>query len=83
MYGKFLCTKQSKRKYFNPKLEEFNHQSCDSPKHIIIAGDFNCCLEDNDRNTKTHLTVDSRFILKKILSNLELNNIGQLYTEDS
>ena len=74
---------EKERKDFYSKLEEFISQRCDSPKHIIIAGDFNCCLEDNDRNTKTHLTDGSRFILKQILSNLELNDIGQLYTEDS
>ena len=36
----------------------------------------------NDQNTKTYLTDGSRFVLKKILSNMELNNIGQLYTKD-
>ena len=46
--------------------------------NLIIAGDFNCCLLDNDRSTKTHLSDKSRKSMVNLLNKLDLSDIWEL-----
>ncbi len=60
-----------------------------SESNVIIGGDLNCCLNYNDRSTKTHLNDKSRSKLKEMLNELHLEDVwtnkniestGSLYT---
>ena len=37
---------------------------------LIVGGDFNCCLEDADRSTNTHLSDKSRLDMKMMIKEL-------------
>ena len=40
--------------------------------NLIVCGDFNCCLRDNDRSTATHLKDKSRRSFSELIKNLQL-----------
>ena len=42
---------------------------------VVLAGDFNCCLNRNDRATSTHLTDKSRESMRLLISRLNLCDI--------
>ena len=55
------------RNMFFLELQEWISDNCCSLANIILAGDFNCCLDENDRNTFYHLSDKSRKALKNLL----------------
>ena len=42
---------------------------------LIVGGDFNCCLRESDRSTKTHLNDKSRGSFKNLIAKLNLSDI--------
>lgn len=44
---------------------------------IIVAGDFNCCLNDNDRTSRTHLKDASRESMKSLIKQCNTVDVWQ------
>ena len=57
------------------KLEQWVKQHTLNEDSIIICGVWNCCLNDRDRNTLTHLKVSSRINLKHFIDNLTVHDV--------
>ena len=81
--------REGERIKYLDQVYEWLQSNTDNTANIILGGDFNCCLNDNDREPKTHLKDKSRLHFKNLINNLELtdawysNNVkrnGQRYT---
>ena len=42
--------------------------------NLIVCGDFNCCLQVNDRSSATHLKDKSRLSFSKLINDLQLKD---------
>ena len=80
--GKEIClvnvyapNAESKRKYFIDNLEKWVKRHSIDINNVIIAGDFNCCLEDHDRMPRTHLNDKSRITMKNIIESLNICDV--------
>ena len=49
--------------------------------NLILAGDFNTCLRDNDRSSRTHIKDKSREKLKSLLDIFEIDDIWHKYSK--
>ena len=65
---------------FFEQITEWIQINSASMDNLIVAGDFNTCLLDNDRTTKTHLKDKSRKILKTVLTNLNIEDMWNRYS---
>ena len=63
------------RKQFFIELHQWINRLTFNTKNLIIAGDFNCYLNDNDRSTNTHLKDTSRDSMKLLIKQLSLTDI--------
>ncbi len=59
---------------FFKNLKFWIARNSDSPENIIIGGDFNCALNENDRKNNTGNTDTSRTHLKTLLKGLKLSD---------
>lgn len=62
-----------RRKFF-VDVQKWLEDNCLNFSNIIIAGDFNCCILDCDRQPQTHLKDSSRKVIKSILNQLKLKD---------
>ena len=62
------------RKAFFTTVENWIQNHSVNVTQIIIGGDFNCCLLDNDREPKTHLRDASRKVLLDLIKNFNLTD---------
>ncbi len=60
------------RSEFFKKVNKWINQYSINVDNNIIVGDFNCCLNNQDRSPQTHLNDKSRKCLKKICKNLKI-----------
>ena len=60
--------------YFQ-QLQTFILQNSETNHSLILGGDFNCCLNNEDRSTNTHKDDKSRQVFQKMLNNLEMVDI--------
>ena len=71
-----ICAPNSEieRKAFFTTVENWIQNHSVNVTQIIIGGDFNCCLLDNDREPKTHLRDASRKVLLDLIKNFNLTD---------
>ncbi len=55
------------RMEFFKNLKFWISRHCENPEHLILGGDFNCALNENDRKTNANNTDKSRNELKNLL----------------
>ena len=65
-----------RKQSFKSLIPWINENACNK-ENIIVGGDFNCCLENNDRSSKTHLNDKSRIEMKHILQKNNLEDVWQ------
>lgn len=84
----FVCiyapNEEKSRKDFFVRTKKWISRYVNNESNIICAGDFNCCLRDEDRSSKTHLKDKSRNSMSILLQELNIidtwNNEGSRYT---
>ncbi|MEW8547308.1 MAG: endonuclease/exonuclease/phosphatase family protein [Candidatus Thiodiazotropha sp.] len=63
------------RKDFIKKSERWIKKYALNENNIVIGGDWNCCMNDSDRNTLTHINDSSRKCFKSLVDNLDLTDM--------
>ena len=66
---------ESQRRSFFEQIENHINMYASNISHLVIAGDFNCCLQDIDRNPPTHLGDTSRNILESMIDKLHVYDV--------
>ena len=66
---------ESQRWFFFEQIENHINMYASNISHLVIAGDFNCCLQDIDRNPPTHLGDTSRNILESMIDKLHVYDV--------
>jgi len=72
----YAPNKISQRKDYYNKLSKCMTTQCLNDSMIIMAGDFNCCLTDQDRTPVTHEKDQSRVCLNNLLIKHDLCDSG-------
>ena len=70
----YAPNKERDRICFFQDLKLWILENTDTPHNIILAGDFNCCLLQNDRSTNSHVNDKSRNALNCLLTTLDIND---------
>ena len=65
-----------RKQFFKSLIPWINENACNK-ENIILGGDFNCSLENNDRSSKTHLNDKSRIEMKHMLQKINLEDVWQ------
>ena len=63
------------RKIFFTRVNNWINRYAENKSNIITAGDLNCCIEDTDRTSKTHMSDKSRRTLKELAENQNLDDV--------
>ena len=63
---------ETDRKSFFVMINEWIHNYSSNVSNIVLAGDFNCCLLNNDREPQNHLNDTSRKIFNDLIKDLNL-----------
>ena len=66
---------ESERVHHFNNLRKWISEHTLNDNNIIVAGDMNCCLLDQDRNSCTHLKDKSRVALRGILEYIRLKDL--------
>ena len=64
-------TEKARIDFYRNTNKWINNHAIDN-ENYIVGGDLNCCLNENDRNPKTHLKDKSRLELSKLIN---INNL--------
>jgi len=62
------------RKELFRKLEKWVNRYAKHKENIVIAGDMNCCLRNQDRSNQSHLGDKSRTTLENVLRNIDVKD---------
>ncbi len=68
----YAPTKKNERKEFLKTLKMWIARHADYPEHLILGGDMNCAINNNDRQNNAGNDDYTRPILQNLLSNHEL-----------
>ena len=66
------------------RIEYFNTLKCWikehalTPKNLIIGGDFNCCVNQNETVLRSHVNDRSRKAIQHLISDLKCRNVWQV-----
>ena len=67
---------------FYKKLKSWINRHSSNVNDIMLLGDFNCCLRDADRSSRTHIKDKSRIELEKLLKSYKLTDTwGHLHPD--
>ncbi len=69
------------RKAFFKNLSKWTLQYAYNTDNIVICGDFNCCLEDDDRIPRTHLNDSSRLAMLTMMKMCKLKDVWKFYCD--
>ena len=78
----YAPNKQKDRKLFFSRCEKWIRNTSKTGSNIILGGDTNCCLNDNDRTPVTHLNDKSRKTFRKLVEVLDLKDCWDEDQED-
>lgn len=68
----YAPNEETHRKHFIKKTEQWIKQNALNENNIIIGGDWNCCINDRERNTLTHIKDSSRKNMRQFIDDLQL-----------
>jgi len=72
---------EKNRKDFFKNMSKWIMKYSVSSDQLIVCGDHNCCLNDEDRIPNTHLKDSSRFAMKHMMKYCKLQDIWHMYKE--
>ena len=75
----YAPNKELERCLFFDEMKEWIVSKSIKIRNLILAGDFNCCLETADRNINSHLKDKSRTVLRFLVTYLDLVDTGYVY----
>jgi exonuclease III len=70
----YAPNKQKNRKLFFTRCEKWIKKHNKTGPNIILGGDMNCCLNDDDRTPVTHLNDQSRKSFKKLVDAMDIKD---------
>ena len=79
MYGH---NTEKQRKDLFKKLEKWIKLHAKYKENIIVAGDVNCCLREQDRSSDSHLKDKSRTVLENVIQKCELKDAWASISSD-
>ena len=71
----YAPNEENDRSLFFVNLPKWISQNADDLDNVLLAGDFNCCLNDCDRSTSTHLKIKSRNHMKQLINVLHVKDL--------
>ena len=74
---------QSDRKAFFTRCEKWIRKYNKSENNLLLGGDMNCCVNNDDRIPVTHLKDASRGALKKLVDTLNLCDCWQVEAQEN
>ena len=63
---------EHERQHWLNNLTTWINKKASNINNLVVCGDFNCCLRDNDRSTATQLKDKSRLSFSELIKNLQL-----------
>ncbi len=79
----YAPTEASKREEFFNTMRNWILRHADYPDYIILGGDFNCAINDNDRKNIRGNIDSSRPVLKKVLKDLKLIDSWYIHNKNT
>jgi exonuclease III len=70
------------RTAFFKTLSKWITQYSTNTDNVIVCGDFNCCLNDEDRLPKTHVNDKSRLAMQNMMKFCKMNDAWQIHCID-
>jgi len=70
------------RKVFYKKMTKWVMQHSLNTENLILCGDLNCCINDEDRIPRTHLKDTSRIALRNMLKFCKLIDVWDVYCKN-
>ena len=77
----YAPNKEQERMNYFTGITTWIMENATSLDNLIIGGDLNICMNDNDRSSKTHLKDKSRQTLKRIMETINVEDVWEKFAK--